>query len=243
MMRYGNMFKSDVDDPEINVFHNTVLIIQSQRAIFNLFRSYERNSVRRAYNNIFVGIDNGGADGSAAGYLPRLTDQAEQTATATSGSTEHSPTLLRVRDLDGEPPLKFGSINELHASSQYFADSVLAHPPGFEAHGTARTPACGGTGCRGSPHRRLRLAPGSPAQGGGVQLHRRPPRNRRQPARRSTASTSAATPTGRRRSPSASTDAASSRPCESARTRPTRPRSSRETSPAQDHRIVPCWSF
>ena len=43
VMRDGNMFKNGNLDPEINVFHNTVLIVQHPRTSYNLFRTYDGN--------------------------------------------------------------------------------------------------------------------------------------------------------------------------------------------------------
>jgi hypothetical protein len=171
VMRYGNMFKSNFPDPEVNVFHNTVLIVQQQRSSYNLFRSYDGNSVRRAYNNIFVGIDDSGASDLPLAYLPRLTDQAETDGNCYFGIGRDSPTLLQVRPQDGATAGSFGSVDELQLDP-FFDQSVAAHPPGFEAHGTSENPRLRRYWL--PPHfpliEDLRLAPGSPAHNGGVRL-------------------------------------------------------------------------
>ena len=171
VMRYGNMFKSNLPDPEVNVFHNTVLIVQKQRASYNLFRSYDGSSVRRAYNNIFVGIDDSGTSDLQLAHLPRPTDHAETDGNCYFGISRHSPVLLRVRPLDGGGGGSFGSIEEWH-SSDLFQQSAAAHPPGFEANGTDKNPRLRRYWL--PPHfpliEDLRLAAGSPAKTGGVPL-------------------------------------------------------------------------
>jgi hypothetical protein len=171
VMRFGNMFKSNTPDPEVNVFHNTVLIVQEQGSSYNLFRSYDGASARRAYNNILVGIDDSGASGPALAWLPRLTDQADTDGNCYFGIARTSPTLLRVRPANGGTASSFDSISELH-TSPFFTQSQAAHPPGFEAHGTDQNPRLRRYWL--PPHfpliEDLRLAAGSPAKNGGVPL-------------------------------------------------------------------------
>lgn len=171
VMRYGNMFKASHRDPEVNVFHNTVLIVQNQGASYNLFRSYDGSSVRRAFNNIFVGIDDAGATNLPLVHLPRPTDQAETNGNCYFGINRHSPVLLRVRPQDGGGGASFASIADWH-SNDLFHQSETAHPPGFDKIVTDDNPRL----------RRfwlplpfplvedLRLAALSPAIGGGVPL-------------------------------------------------------------------------
>jgi hypothetical protein len=168
-MRFGNMFKSNFADPDLTVFHNTVLINQSQRATFNLFRSYDGASRRRVLSNIFVGIDNDGAVDRPLAYLPAVTDAAETDGNCYWGIDREPRIRLVVREPGG---IRFGSIDPELLGSSYFHDSEVAHPPGYEAHGTSENPRL----------RRfwepvhfpiiedLRLAEGSSAHHGGVEL-------------------------------------------------------------------------
>ena len=176
VMRFGNMFKSNFADPDLTVFHNTVLINQSQRAVFNLFRSYDGTSRRWVLNNIFVGIDNAGATDRPLAYLPAITDDAETDGNCYWGIDREPRIRLVVREPAG---IRFGRIGGTDASgdpdlltSDYFLDSTTAHPPGYEAHGTTTDPRL----------RRyteplpfplvedLRLAEGSSAHHGGIEL-------------------------------------------------------------------------
>jgi hypothetical protein len=176
VMRFGNMFKSSFADPDLTVFHNTVLINQSQRATFNLFRSYDGASRRRALNNIFVGIDNAGAVDRPLAYLPAITDDAETDGNCYWGINREPRIRLVVRQPDG---IHFGRLGETAASgdpdlltSDYFLDSKTAHPPGYEAHGTTANPRL--RRFWGPVHfpivEDLRLAEGSSAHHRGVEL-------------------------------------------------------------------------
>ena len=176
VMRFGNMFKSNDPDPDLTVLHNTVLINQSQRAVFNLFRGYDGTSRRRVLNNIFVGIDDAGATDRPLAYLPAITDDAETDGNCYWGIDRDPRIRLVVREPGG---LRFGRIGGTAAdgdpdllSSDYFLASTAAHPPGYEAHGTTADPRL----------RRyteplpvplaedLRLTKGSSAHHGGVEL-------------------------------------------------------------------------
>jgi hypothetical protein len=107
--------------------------------VYNLFRSYDGISVRRAFNNIFVGIDRSDVPDLPLAFLPRLTDNAETNGNCYFVINGDSPTLLRVRPPNGGTGEPFGDIGELHQST-FFDQSVTAHPPGFEASGTSENP-------------------------------------------------------------------------------------------------------
>ncbi len=140
VMFFGNLFKSNFGDPDLTVVHNTVLINQSNRAVHNLFRSYDGLSRRRVLNNIFVGIDNGAAVDRPLAYLPRVSDDAETRGNCYWG-IDRAPRILLVVDVpDGDDPLRFPSIGDMRASP-YFAASVVAHAPGYEDVGNSSDPA------------------------------------------------------------------------------------------------------
>jgi hypothetical protein len=176
VMRLGNMFKSSSPDPDLTVFHNTVLINQSQRAVFNLFRSYDGASRRRVLNNIFVGIDNAGAVDRPLAYLPAITDDAESDGNCYWGIDREPRIRLIVREPDG---IRFGGIGETVAggdpdllTSDYFLESAALLPPGHEANGTTANPRL--RRFWGPVHfpvvEDLRLADGSSARNRGVEL-------------------------------------------------------------------------
>jgi hypothetical protein len=123
------------------------------------------------YNNILVGIGDSGTSDRPLAYLPRLTDHADTDGNCYFGIARTSPTLLKVRPANGGTAPPFGSIHELQ-SSQFFNQSVAAHPPGFETHGTDENPRL--RRYWPPPHfpviEDLRLAPGSPAINAGVLL-------------------------------------------------------------------------
>lgn len=176
VMRFGNMFKSSASDPDLTVLHNTVLINQSQRAVFNLFRSYDGTSRRRVLNNIFVGIDNAGAVDRPLAYLPALDDDAESDGNCYWGIDRVPRIRLIVREPDG---IRFGGIGEAPTggdpdllTSDYFLGSVAVHPPGHEASGTTADPRL--RRFWGPVHfpvvEDLRLAEGSSARNRGIEL-------------------------------------------------------------------------
>jgi Right handed beta helix region len=172
VMRFGNMFKSNFADPDLTVFHNTVLINQSQRATHNLFRSYDGASRRRVLNNIFVGINNAGAVDRPLAYLPAITDDAETDGNCYWGINREPRILLVVRQPGGATPIRFDSVDPDLLASDYFQDSEMAHPPGYEAHGTTENPRL--RRFWGPVHfpvvEDLRLAKGSSAHHRGVEL-------------------------------------------------------------------------
>jgi hypothetical protein len=175
VMRFGNVVKGNDPDPDLTVLHNTMLINQSERAVFGHFR-YDGTSRRRVLNNIFVGIDNAGAVDRPLAYLPAITDDAETDGNCYWGIDRDPRIRLTVRQPAG---IRFGRIGGTAAdgdpdllTSDYFLDSTTVHPPGYEAHGTTADPRL----------RRyteplavplvedLRLAEGSSARQGGVEL-------------------------------------------------------------------------
>ena len=173
VLRHGQLFKRHgkhpTSDPEVNVSHNTVLVVDQEIvSSYNLFREYDGTAVRRVYNNIFVAINNSEASDKPIAYLPQVGDHAETNGNCYFRIGRHSPPLLGVRNM----PLTFDSIGDLQ-SSDFFLQSAAEHPPGFEANGTDENPRL----------RRywlpletiptpddLRLAIGSPAHNGGVSL-------------------------------------------------------------------------
>jgi hypothetical protein len=172
VMRLGNMFKSNFADPDLTVFHNTVVINQSQRATFNLFRSYDGISLRRAFNNIFLGIDNAGAVDRPLAYLPRVSDNAETDGNCYYGINREPRVLLVARPEEGAEAFRYQSAEELRDDEAYFDPSEIEHPPGFEAHGTSDNPRLRRfTGPLHFPLvEDLRLAPLGSAEHGGVKL-------------------------------------------------------------------------
>ena len=176
VMRFGNLFKSNDPDPDLTVLHNTVLINQSQRSVFNLFRGYDGTSRRRVLNNVFVGIDNAGAPDRPLAYLPAITDDAETDGNCYWGIDREPRIRLVVREPAG---LRFGRIGVTPAdgdpdllTSDYFLASTAAHPPGYEAHGTTADPRLRRyTEPLPTPLvEDLRLTEGSSAHHGGVEL-------------------------------------------------------------------------
>jgi hypothetical protein len=172
VVRLGNFFKSNTPDPDLAVFHNTVVINQSQRAVHNLFRSYDGQSRRRVLNNVFVGIDNGDHVDRPLAYLPAVQDDAESDGNCYWGIDRTPPTRLVVRDRqpgDGSP---FNGLDTAYYDSPYFSDSEDEHGTGYEAHGTTKNPRL--RRFWGPPHfplvEDLRLAPGSSAHLRGVEL-------------------------------------------------------------------------
>jgi hypothetical protein len=171
VMRYGNMLKSNWPDPALYLFHNTALIVQRQGSVYNLFRANDGSTIKRAFNNIFVAIDDAGAADRPLAWLPRVADDAELNGNCYFGIDRVSDTLLQIRPQDGGGGGSFASIAELHASP-YFADSVIAHPPGFEAQGRDDNPRLRRYWLPFRPPfvEDFRLAPGSPAHHRGVAL-------------------------------------------------------------------------
>jgi hypothetical protein len=98
-LRYGNFFKSNFVDPDLNVVHNTIVIVQGTRAVHNLFNAYDGQSRRQVLNNIFVGIDNGVARDRPLSYLPKVTDNAVCDGNCYHGIRRTPRILLQVRDV------------------------------------------------------------------------------------------------------------------------------------------------
>ncbi|MCW2762989.1 MAG: hypothetical protein JWR85_3190 [Marmoricola sp.] len=172
VMRYGNMLKSNWPDPSLYLFHNTALIVQRQGSVYNLFRANDGTTVKRAYNNILVAIDDDGAEHRPLAWLPRIPDDAELNGNCYFGIDRESDTLLQIRPQDeGGGGGSFASIAELHGSD-YFDESVNAHPPGFEAQGRDDNPRLRRYWLPFRPPfvEDFRLAPGSPAHQGGIAL-------------------------------------------------------------------------
>ena len=172
VMRFGNMFKSNFADPDLTVFHNTVVINQSERATFNLFRSYDGIALRRAFNNIFLGIDNAGAVDRPLAYLPRVSDNAETDGNCYYGINREPRVLLVARPEKGAPAFRYQGVQDLRDDVAYFDPSEIEHPPGFEANGTSDNPRLRRfTGPLHFPVvEDLRLAPLGSAEHGGVKL-------------------------------------------------------------------------
>lgn len=172
VLRLGNFFKSTSPDPDLAVVHNTVVINQSQRAVHNLFRSYDGHSRRRVLNNIFVGIDNNHHEDRPLAYLPSVQDNAESDGNCYWGIDRMPLTKLVVRgpqDGDGSP---FNSLDAAYLASAYFSDSQQQNGTGYEAHGTTENPRL--RRFWGPPHfpliEDLRPAAGSSAHQRGVEL-------------------------------------------------------------------------
>ncbi|CUR58443.1 hypothetical protein NOCA1140105 [metagenome] len=169
VLRYGNMLKSNHPDPALHFFHNTVLIVQAQGSVYNLFRSTDGSTTKRAFNNIFVAIDDGGSASRPLAWLPRVGDDAELDGNCYFGIDRASTTLLQVRP-NGTGAQAFADLTTLRASA-YFHDSQVAHPPGFEANGRDDDPRLRRFWIPlPRPVDDFRLAPGSPARQGGVPL-------------------------------------------------------------------------
>lgn len=169
-LRFGNFFKSNFADPDLNVFHNTIVIDQRTRAVHNLFRSYDGASRRQVYNNIFVGIDDGQPTDQPLAYLPRLTDDAATDGNCYFGIRRNPAILLQVRD-EGRAG-RFEGFDDPDAVD-YLQQAQLLHPPGFETHGTDENPRLRRfwNPISFPPVEDLRLAAGSPAAvPGGVPL-------------------------------------------------------------------------
>jgi hypothetical protein len=176
VLRFGGLIKSNGSDPDLTVFHNTVVINQSGRAVVNVFRAYDGVSRRRAFNNIFVGIDNRGAVDRPLAYLPAVSDNAETDGNCYWGIDREPRIRLVVRNGGGT---RFGRIGGSPAegdpdllTSAYFLASAAAHPPGYEAHGTTADPRL--RRFWGPVHfpvvEDLRLTEDSSARGRGVEL-------------------------------------------------------------------------
>ncbi|WP_374456925.1 right-handed parallel beta-helix repeat-containing protein [Nocardioides sp.] len=168
VMRFGNLLKSNAPDPALFIFHNTVLVVQAQGAVHNLFRSRDGSTTRRAFNNIFVGIDDGGSADRPLAWLPRVGDDAELDGNCYFGRDRTSGTLLQIRP-NGGGGGSFADLDSMRAST-YFDDSRAAHPPGFEAHGRDDDPRLRRWLPVPRPVDDFRLGPGSPARQAGVPL-------------------------------------------------------------------------
>ena len=137
-LRYGNLLKDGKADPELNFTHNTVLVVdQEGRSSYNIFRSYGGPSWRRAYNNIFLAINRTTAANLPVAFLPKPTDHSETDGNCYFRIGYHSAPMFAVR----ESLLTFADIASLRdTENDYFSQSILHHPPGFEANGTDLNP-------------------------------------------------------------------------------------------------------
>jgi hypothetical protein len=131
-LRYGNLLKDGKADPELNLSHNTVLVVDQEiGSSYNVFRSYGGSSWRRAYNNIFLAINRTSAAGHLPiAFLPKPEDQSETNGNCYYRIGHHSAPMFAVRKL--KP--RFADLADLY-DSDYFGQSVIHHPPGFEADG------------------------------------------------------------------------------------------------------------
>jgi hypothetical protein len=136
--RFGNLTKYEKADPEINLTHNTVLVVDQEfRSAYNVFREYRQAAPRRTFNNIFVAINRSKASDLPIAYLPAATDeQCETDGNCYWRIGRHSAPLFKVRD----SPQEFTDLDDLHGSA-YFTQSAAHHGGrGFEAHAVDEDP-------------------------------------------------------------------------------------------------------
>jgi hypothetical protein len=164
VMDYGRLFKSNPPDPEVNLSHNTVLHVNAEIvSSFNFFRSYDDLSRRRAYNNIFLAINESEQADLPIAFMPAESDKPKA---ATEGNCyfrlglDSSP-LLKVRG----SAVEFESMTDLQ-TSQFGINT------GFEAHGTGENPNAALLAARERPGRR---GP-APRRRQSLQARRRSPR-------------------------------------------------------------------
>jgi hypothetical protein len=123
--RYGQFFKSNFADPEINVFQNTMRVFDRDLLVsYNLFkRDDQYTTMRRAFNNIFLAVNRTEASDIPIYYLPRLTDQAE-----TDGNSffriSHDTDALFISD----GAVKYADLSALPAGFPYEVHSIDVNP-------------------------------------------------------------------------------------------------------------------
>ncbi len=172
VMRQGKLFKDGKADPEVNVSHNTVVVVdQEGLASHNLFRKYDGNPPRRAINNIFVAINHSPDLDLPVAYLPKPSVGLLTDGNCYFRIGRPATNLLAVEAYGANGEQTFANLHAMQTSA-YFIESTAVYLPGFEASGTDLNPRL----------RRywlplhfplvedLRLAEESPAHHGGISL-------------------------------------------------------------------------
>jgi hypothetical protein len=194
-LRLGQLFKSDLPDGPLDLFHNTVLVKdQLGRASFTHLNDASPNTPpdpprcpfqpRRSFNNVFVAINTVSPRPKPISWLPNPTWPA-----ATDGNCYFRagafPDVEMFRHFRytfgagevlgvGFPTLEAlrGDGSPALPPSDIFEHSTTLHPPGYEASSIAEdplfrdVPALAGA----SPADDFRLRPESPCRGAGVVL-------------------------------------------------------------------------
>ena len=140
VFRFGNLLKDhDEVNPELNLTHNTVLVVDQRiGSSYNVFRDSWGSTARRTYNNIFVAINRHPKADRQIAFLPEPTDRAETNGNCYHRIGRSTAPMFRVRAPD---PLTFVDLAEAtDPNNPWFVQSVEKHPPGFERDGLDENP-------------------------------------------------------------------------------------------------------
>jgi hypothetical protein len=182
-LRFGQLFKSDLPDGPLDLFHNTVVIKhQVGRVAFKHLNDAQPGSPqcpfmpRRSFNNVFVALD--APSEKPISWLPNPTWPAAtdgncyfRTGAFPEGKLfEHFKYRFPGETVD-VPRADFPTLEALRAST-IFDDSAILHPPGYEASSIAADPLFQDVPALedSSPDDDFRLGPDGPCRGGGVVL-------------------------------------------------------------------------
>lgn len=183
-LHHGQLFKGNRPDGPLDLFQNTVIVKdQIVGSSFAHFRSYNDDSQRRAFNNMFVAVDSAPGSDKPITFLP-----PPASAAVTDGNC-----YFRLGPFAGGPLLRyfaydfagthvrggdFDSLDDLRGApgvepSEFFVHSTDSYPPGFEGSSIDVDPQFASfdtTDATISPADDFRLGPDSQAAQAGIVL-------------------------------------------------------------------------
>jgi len=185
-LRFGQLFKSDLPDGPLDLFHNTVVIKhQVGRVAFKHLNDAQPDDSecpqcpfmpRRSFNNVLVALD--APSEKPISWLPNPTWPAATDGNCYFRAGAFPDGLLfqhfAYRFPGREQPVsgaEFATLEELR-DSDIFEDSAILHPPGYEASSIAGDPLFDNVAAlaTSSPADDFRLGSASPCRGAGVAL-------------------------------------------------------------------------